>query len=94
MTLELSIPLGVLIGFVIDNMAVFKENVIARDAQTHNNYRPYLASEIQELQVNKKAIQSIPAADLVRIGAKVAFRCKKMFDYFLVAKTSQSDNAR
>jgi len=49
-------------------------------AQTHNNDRPYLASEIQELQVNRRAIQSIPAVDLVKIGAKVALRCKKRFD--------------
>jgi len=56
-------------------------------AETANPTRPYLAGEIQKLQVDKIPYEEVPAnPDGVDIGMRVLFNAKENQSFFLVPK--------
>lgn len=52
-------------------------------AKTGNGVQPYVAGEVLELQIENRPIQSIPPAEAVKVGIRVACRCKASYQYFL-----------
>jgi hypothetical protein len=51
--------------------------------KTGSGVRPCLAGGILELQIDKQAIEVCPPGEAVKVGMRVAFRCKEGYQYFL-----------
>jgi hypothetical protein len=87
--IELGPPIAVynskIVGISVSNRTVQVGDLLI--AQTANTARPYLASEIQSLHVDKTAYKEVPAnPDGVDIGMRVTFNAKDNQSFFLVPK--------
>ncbi len=76
---------GKVVGISIKNIQVKVGDLLV--AQTANEFLPYLAGEIEEIQENKVSYPEITASDISRdIAMRIPFKAKENQTFFLIPK--------
>jgi hypothetical protein len=55
-------------------------------ATTSDAMVPFVAGEVQEIQVNKQPLISVPAEPSVKVGLRVLFKAKQNYSYYLLRR--------